>query len=236
MPRGQRWRLLGWCHLCSFLDWRTWAGLLLAVVFAFVGQIAVRYTIPSWTSRHAPLYGLWAAVAAWLVGEPSVMENSRARVEATGAETVSRICAGIAGTICGSRGDGVRSVGTWLPLLQAEITNNQTSNNETKDKKPRVCTAGALPFVSLFEISLFLQSPRRATAARGRYFTALTGKSKRCDFAFHLCRHGITDRGIVECSGFGLAVGDGPVEEIDQRFGLAGVFGVGRDLCKKSDS
>lgn len=68
MPRGERWRLLGWCHLCSFLDWRTWAGLLLAVVFAFVGQIAVRYTIPSWTTRHAPLFGLWAAVAAWLVG------------------------------------------------------------------------------------------------------------------------------------------------------------------------
>jgi hypothetical protein len=68
MPRGRRWRLLGWCHLCSFLDWRTWAGLLLAVVFAFVGQIAVRFAFPALTSRHAPLFGLWAAVAAWLIG------------------------------------------------------------------------------------------------------------------------------------------------------------------------
>ncbi len=68
MPRGKRWRLLGWCHLCSFADWRTWAGLLLAVVLAFVGQIAVRYTFPSLTTRQAPLYGLWAAVFFWLVG------------------------------------------------------------------------------------------------------------------------------------------------------------------------
>jgi hypothetical protein len=68
MPRGQRIRLLGWCHLCSFADWRTWGGLLLAVVIAFTGQIAVRYTMPSLTTRQAPLYGLWAAVLFWLVG------------------------------------------------------------------------------------------------------------------------------------------------------------------------
>ena len=68
MPRGKRWRLLGWCHLCSFLDWRTWAGLVLAVVLAFVGQIAVRYTFPALTSRQAPLYGLWAAVLFWAIG------------------------------------------------------------------------------------------------------------------------------------------------------------------------
>jgi hypothetical protein len=68
MPRGKRWRLLGWCHLCSFADWRTWAGLLLAVVLAFVGQIAVRYTFPSLTTRQAPLYGLWAAVVFWVIG------------------------------------------------------------------------------------------------------------------------------------------------------------------------
>jgi hypothetical protein len=68
MPRGQRLRLLGWCHLCSFADWRTWAGLLLAVVIAFAGQITVRYTLPSLTTRQAPLYGLWAAVLFWLLG------------------------------------------------------------------------------------------------------------------------------------------------------------------------
>jgi hypothetical protein len=68
MPRGQRWRVLGWCHLCSFADWRTWAGLLFAVVLAFAGQIAVRYTFPSLTTRQAPLYGFSAAVLSWLVG------------------------------------------------------------------------------------------------------------------------------------------------------------------------
>jgi hypothetical protein len=68
MPRGKRWRLLGWCHLCSFADWRTWAGLLLAVVLAFVGQIAVRFTFPSLTTRQAPLYGLWAAALFWVIG------------------------------------------------------------------------------------------------------------------------------------------------------------------------
>jgi hypothetical protein len=68
LPRGQRYRLLGWCHLCSFLDWRTWAGLLLAVAMAILGQIAVRYTFPAFTTRQAPLYGCSGAVAAWLVG------------------------------------------------------------------------------------------------------------------------------------------------------------------------
>ena len=68
MPRGQRWRVLGGCHLRSFADWRTWAGLLLAVVMAIAGQIAVRYAFPEFTTRHAPLYGFSGAVVFWLIG------------------------------------------------------------------------------------------------------------------------------------------------------------------------
>jgi hypothetical protein len=40
----------------------------LAVVLAFLGQIAVRYTLPALTTRQAPLYGCWGAVVCWLIG------------------------------------------------------------------------------------------------------------------------------------------------------------------------
>ena len=68
MPRGKRYRLLSWCHLCSFLDWRTWAGLFLAVAMALVGQMLVRYIFPAMTTRQAPLYGCSGAVVCWLIG------------------------------------------------------------------------------------------------------------------------------------------------------------------------
>ena len=68
MPRGQRWRILGWCHLCSFLHWQTWAGLLLATALAMAGQICVRYSFPALTTRQAPLMGFSGAVVGWVIG------------------------------------------------------------------------------------------------------------------------------------------------------------------------
>lgn len=68
MPRGQRYRLLGWLFLRSFADVRTWGGLVLAVVMAMLGQIAVRYAFPQLTTRQAPLWGFFPAVVFWLVG------------------------------------------------------------------------------------------------------------------------------------------------------------------------
>jgi hypothetical protein len=68
LSRRDRWRILGWCHLCSFADWRTWAGLSVAVIMAIVGQIAVRYTFPQLTARSAPLMGFTGAVVFWLIG------------------------------------------------------------------------------------------------------------------------------------------------------------------------
>jgi hypothetical protein len=68
MPPRQRYRLLGWCYLRSFLDWRTWASIFLTVAFAIGGQIAVRYALPELTTRHAPLFGFSGAFVAWLVG------------------------------------------------------------------------------------------------------------------------------------------------------------------------
>jgi hypothetical protein len=68
MPAGQRFRIVGWCHLCSFLHWQTWAGLILATVLGIAGQIAVRYTVPEFTTRQAPLWGFSGAVAGWIIG------------------------------------------------------------------------------------------------------------------------------------------------------------------------
>ncbi len=68
MTRRERWAVLGKCHLMSFADWRTWAGLLIAVGLALSGQIAVRYLFPPLTARSAPLMGFSGAVVFWLVG------------------------------------------------------------------------------------------------------------------------------------------------------------------------
>ncbi len=64
----QRMRIVGWCYLCSFAYWQTWAPLILATVFALAGQMAVRFTMPALTTFQAPLYGLWGGVVAWLLG------------------------------------------------------------------------------------------------------------------------------------------------------------------------
>ncbi len=68
MPRGERWRIIGWCHLCSFLHWQTWAGLVLETVIAIACQIGMRFGVPSLTTRHAPLMGFSGAVAGWVIG------------------------------------------------------------------------------------------------------------------------------------------------------------------------
>ena len=68
LTKSERWRLLGKCHLLSFLHWKTWAGLLAAVLMAVAGQLFVRYVFPQLTERTAPLWGTSGAVLGWLIG------------------------------------------------------------------------------------------------------------------------------------------------------------------------